>query len=378
MKILIFNWRDIKHPRSGGAEVHLHGIFEPIAAAGNSVFVVSAGFVGGLARENVNGLEIIRVGNEATYPLEVWKNLKKWEKEFSPDIIYEDFNKLPLFMPILTKRPRLIQMHHLWLGSIFREASLPAAVIVWLGEQMLRFFYRKERFAIVGDSAKKELKSYGIKDEQISVIHNGADCEFYVPAPDQNAEKNEKYLLYIGRLQKYKGVLDICEAFEKLCSKFSEIAAVSNLKLKIAGSGPFRPNLEKWIKKRKLEDKISLLGFISQEEKLRLLQRAFLLVQPSYKEGWGLTVIEANACGVPVVANNAPGLCDSVQDGKTGLLYKFGDAGDAAEKIGELLQNPEKYGEISSNCRAWAQKFKWKTACDETFGLLSELTKCRN
>jgi len=370
MNILIFNWRDIKHPRAGGAEVHLHKIFEPIAQSGNKVFVVSSRFDGCEDIENINGMGIIRLGNENTYPLEVWKNYKFLEKKFKPDIIYEAFNKLPLLTPLLTKKPKLIQMYHLWLFSIFREASFPVASVVWLGEQMLRVFYRKEQFAIISDSAKKELKTYGIKDEQIKIIYCGMDHDFYVPSPERDIDKNGKYLLFIGRLQKYKGVLDICESFEKLTTKYPD------LKLKIAGSGPFRPKLEKWIAKRNLQDKILLLGFISEEEKLKLLQHAFLIVQPSYKEGWGLTVIEANACGVPVVANNAPGLCDSVSDGKTGLLYKFGDVNDATKKIEEFLENPQKYAEISDNCRPWAEKFKWQTASDETLELLTKI--CQN
>jgi glycosyltransferase involved in cell wall biosynthesis len=307
----------------------------------------------------------------------VWKNFGKYEKDFLPDVIYEDFNKLPLFTPILTKCPKLIQMHHLWLNSIFREESFFAAIIVWLGEQTLRFIYRKEQFAIVSDSAKKELKTYGIKNEHIEVINNGIDSDFYIPSTERDIEKNGKYLLYIGRLQKYKGVLDICEAFAKISPKYPD------LKLKIAGSGPFRKKLENRIIKHNLQDKILLLGFISEEEKLRLLQHAFLIVQPSYKEGWGLTVIEANACGVPVVANNAPGLCDSVSDGKggypqTGFLYKFGDIDDAAKKIEEFLQNPKIYAEISANCRAWAEKFNWETASKQTFELLEKVIKCRD
>jgi glycosyltransferase involved in cell wall biosynthesis len=306
----------------------------------------------------------MRFGNEATYPFFVWKNLKKLEKSFSPDVIFEDFNKLPLFLPIISKRPKLIQMHHLWLTSIFRQESLFAASIVWLGEQTLRFFYRKEQFAIVSNSAKKELKRYGIKEEQIKVIHNGVDSDFYVPVLQKN---NEKYLLYIGRLQKYKGVFDICRTFEKIAGKYPD------LKLKIAGSGPFRQKLERWIEERNFGDKVQLLGFLSQEEKLRLYQNAFLLIQPSYKEGWGLTVVEANACGVPVVANNAPGLCDSVSNGKTGLLYKFGDINDAAAKVSELLDNPQKYAELAVNCRPWAEKFNWQTTSDETFELLQKI-----
>jgi len=367
VNILIFNWRDIKHPRAGGAEVHMHGIFEPIAKAGNRVVVVSSGFSGCKSEENINGMQIVRVGGEATYSLEVWKNFRKYEKMFSPDVIYEAFNKLPLFTPIITKRPKLIQMYHLWLTSIFREAPFPVALIVWFGEQTLRFFYQKEEFAIISDSAKKELKYYGIKDGRIKIIYCGMNYDFYVPDPKRDVERNEKYLLYIGRLQKYKGVLDICEAFEKISKKFPD------LKLKIAGSGAFVKNLRKWIEKHNLSEKISLLGFISEDEKLRLLQHAYLLVQPSYKEGWGLTVIEANACGVPVVANDAPGLCDSVSDTKTGLLYKFCDIDDAAAKIESLLENPHEYARLSANCRGWAERFKWQTASDETFDLLKKV-----
>jgi glycosyltransferase involved in cell wall biosynthesis len=367
VNILIFNWRDIRHPRAGGAEIHMHGIFEPIAKSGNEVIVISSSFIGCEREENINEIKIIRVGSETTYPLEVWKNFKKYEKRFLPDIIYEVFNKLPLFTPLLTSRPKLIQMHHLWLTSIFHEAPFPVASVVWLGEQMLRFFYRKEQFAIVSDSAKKELKYYGIKDERIKIIYCGINYDFYVPAAERNVEKNGKYLFYIGRLQKYKGVLDICEAFEKISGKFPD------LKLKIAGSGTFRERLQKWIEKHNLSERILLLGFICEDEKLRLLQHAYLLVQPSFKEGWGLTVIESNACGVPVVANNAPGLCDSVSDAKTGLLYKFGDVDDAAKKISMLLEDSQKYAQLSLNCRDWAKKFKWQTASDETFDLLKKV-----
>jgi glycosyltransferase involved in cell wall biosynthesis len=233
---------------------------------------------------------------------------------------------------------------------------------------MLRIFYRKESFAIISDSAKRELKYYGIKDEQIKIIYCGMENNFYIPTAEQRTvAPNDKYLLFIGRIQKYKGILDICEAFELLTAKYPELT------LKVAGSGPFVPKLREWISDRNLEDKITLLGFISENEKLRLLQHAFLVVQPSYKEGWGLTVIEANACGVPVVANNAPGLCDSVSDGKTGLLYKFGDVTDAAAKIEEFLSNPARYAEFSKNCRPWAEKFRWETASDETLALMTKL-----
>ena len=91
-----------------------------------------------------------------------------------------------------------------------------------------------------------------------------------------------------------------------------------DLKLVIVGDGPFKPKLRKFIASRGLQERVQLTGFIDGDEKIEWLQKAAVHLQSSYKEGWGLSVIEANACGCPVVANDTPGLRDSVVDGETG------------------------------------------------------------
>lgn len=365
MRILVLNWRDIKHPRAGGAEVRLHKVYEPLVAQGHSVRLIVTRFEGSEEREDINGIEVVRLGSDANFWLLCAMHLPKWEKEFEADVVVEDFNKLPLFSPWRSKKPNLIQMHHLWKNSIFKEASLPLATFVWLAEQTLRVIYRKSRFCIVSDSSRKELLTMGPKSSQVSVIHNGCDLSFYQPS-----QVNKKPIIFwLGRLQKYKGIVDALEAFAQISKEFPHII------LKVGGKGPYLDEAQKWVSQMGLEKSVEFLGFISEEEKLELLQTSLMVLQTSYKEGWGLTVIEANACGTPVVANHAPGLCDSVKDGHNGLLYEFGSVSSLTEKMKSLLVDDAYRKTLAANCRTWAERFSWASASSETLALLEEIVK---
>lgn len=363
MRILVLNWRDITHPRAGGAEVRLHKVYEPLVAQGHTVRLIATRYDGSSEREVLNGIEVVRLGNDVNFWLLCAWHLPRWEREFEADVVVEDFNKLPLFSPWRTKKPLLIQMHHLWMNSIFKEASPPLATFVWLAEQTLRLVYRKSHFSIVSDSSKKELVSMGPKDSQVSIVYNGCDLKFYEPG----SGSRKPVLFWLGRIQKYKGILDTLVAFKQFLVKHPEYT------LMVAGKGPYSEEAKKWVHDHGLDPKVEFLGFISEEQKLSLLQTSKAVLQTSYKEGWGLTVIEANACGTPVIANCAPGLCDSVRDGETGLLYEFGSVPSLVEKMHQLVEDEECYEELVANCRPWAEKFTWARASEETFALLKSL-----
>ncbi len=366
MRILILNWRDIKHPRAGGAELRLHKVYEPLVKQGHDVFLFSCAFPNCLYEEVVNGIRVKRFGSDWNFALLCFFNLKSWIRDIRPDVVIEDFNKLAFCSPLIVKGPLLIQMHHLWKGSIFREASLPLALMVWGSEQLLRIVYRKSKFCVVSESTKKELISMGPKADQISVIYNGGEQK---SCPTKN---REPFILWLGRLQKYKGVLDSCLAFQKIADEFPDH------KLIIAGDGPFRHVVEKWISNNDLGDRINLLGFVSAEKKESLLQSCQFLLQSSYKEGWGLTVIEANSYGTPVLANNAPGLCESVRDGETGFLYDFCSIDDCVNKMRVLLSDEKLREKLGESALYWSKKFSWETASDETLLLLEKLVSQKN
>jgi glycosyltransferase involved in cell wall biosynthesis len=97
-------------------------------------------------------------------------------------------------------------------------------------------------------------------------------------------------------------------------------------------------------------------------------------VMTSSKEGWGLTVLEANACGTPVVASRVPGLRDAVRDGETGLLYAFGEVPELAGKIIRLLKDHAYREELSAEALRWSHTFTWEKAAVETLAVLKNVS----
>ena len=363
MKILILNWRDIKHPRAGGAEVRLHEVYSPLTKLGHEVVLYSCSFKNSANFEEIDGINIYRLGNDWIFALLCFLNLRKWINLHKPDIVIEDLNKLPFYSPVIYHGPLLIQLHHLWGKSIFKEAVWPIALFIWLSEKSISIFYRKCQFTVVSPSTKNELVKLGINHKKIQVIYNGADLESYHPS----IEKKEQTIFWIGRIQKYKGPVEACQILALLRKDFPM------LRLVMAGDGPFKKNVEKYVREKSLP--VEFLGFIDKEEKIKWLQKSSIHLQSSYKEGWGLTVIEANACGCPVVANNTAGLCDSCKDNENGLLYRYNDVVDASKKIKNILNNDSLSKTLAENGLKRASLFSWKKNCKEITDLLKKIIR---
>jgi len=111
---------------------------------------------------------------------------------------------------------------------------------------------------------------------------------------------------------------------------------------------------------------------VDKAEKVKRLQKAWVAVYPSLKEGWGLTNIEANACGTPVIASNVPGLKDSVMHGKTGLLFKYADVQKLSDYLIKILSDADYREELSQEGLVWAKRFSWDEAAEKTFELIEK------
>ncbi len=288
------------HPAAGGAEKHLHRIFGKIVEMGHTVVLFTTTFPGAKEREVVDGIQVIRKGGDLMFQLTVALNLKKLDREFNFDVVVEDLNKLPVFAHWFVRKPLLVQMHHLWRKSIFAEAIFPIAFMVWFFERIIPFFYRTQNFVVVSPSTKKELAEIGVDESRISVIYNGSEMPNF---PGENlatsaAESCENaanpvtsaanpYFIWLSRVHRYKGIWTALEAFEKFSTKHPEV------KLYVVGDGPLLKKLPTWIQSHGLDGKVELTGFVSAARKYELLSSSLALLQTSYKEGWGLTVMEA-------------------------------------------------------------------------------------
>ena len=357
------NWRDIRNPEAGGAEVHLHEIFRRLAARGHEVTVLASAWPGAPAEEVVDGLRTLRRGRKHDFNFHVPTVWRRELRHEPFDVVVDDINKIPFLTPRYVNRPVLAQTHHFFRQTIFREASLPAALYVYLSECLVPLVYRRCRFAAVSPSSREELVRWGVPAERIDVIYNAVNHDLYRPAGP--AERSpEPLIVYLGRLKRYKRIDLFLRAIPLVAAR------VPAVRVRLVGSGDDRPALERLARRLGISERVAFTGFVSEEEKMRHLQAAWVVANPSSKEGWGVTVIEANACGTPVVAARVPGLQDAVRAGETGLLLSPLTPETLASALTAVLEIEELRARLAAGAVAWARQFTWDRAAEQTEELL--------
>ncbi|HSB53815.1 MAG TPA: glycosyltransferase family 4 protein [Gemmatimonadales bacterium] len=368
MNILLVNWQDRMNPQSGGAEIHLHEIFGRLAARGHRVRLVCSGWAGGETRAMVDGMEVHRTGNRNSFTLLGRGAVRRALKAERPDVVVEDVNKVPLFLAGMTDRPFGVIVPHLFGSTIFQEASLPSALLVWAMEQPLPWAYRRAGFHAISESTRDDLIERGVPAGRITVIYPGVDARAFTPDATVPRTAYPSFV-YVGRLRRYKGVEFALRAVAIARAKRPDI------RLRIAGRGDDQARLVALAKELGQEEAVEFLGFVSEAEKMRLFRSSWANIFPSPKEGWGITNVEAAACGTPSLASNSPGLRDSVRDGQTGYLVPHANAESLAGKMLALAEDPGLVARLGQQARAFAESLSWDRAADETEAWLAGLVE---
>ena len=356
VKILLVNWQDRENPQAGGAEIHLHEIFGRLAARGHEVTLLCGGWPGCPPRATLDGIEVIRIGTRLTWPALARGAYRRLFRDHPHDVLVEDINKMPLFTPRWGARRVFALVPHLFGGTAFQELAAPLAALVWLSERPLASEYRGVPFHAISESTADDLVARGIRRELIRVIYPGIDTQHYTPAPGSRSPT--PVFSYLGRLKRYKGIDIVIRAFAQ--------AAIPEAVLEIAGAGDYRPELERLAASLDLGPRARFLGRISEDDKVSLLRRSWALAFASPKEGWGITNLEAAACGTPVVASSSPGIRESVRDGDTGFLVPHGDASAMAASMRRIAGSPALVQTLGANARTFAESFTWERAALET------------
>lgn len=286
-----------------------------------------------------------RFGNRHTFALKGRKAVRALLREQRFDIVVEDINKLPLYLPAVTDLPFYVIVPHLFGTTAFQEAPLPIASVVWAAELPIPWIYRRAEFQAISDSTRDDLVRRGVAAQRICVIYPGVDAEWYSPADGPGDRRADRPLfLYVGRLKRYKGIdtaiRAVAIAHERGCP----------LTLVVAGTGDDRRRLEALVRDLRIADRVQFAGFVDEDEKRRLYRRAWAVVLPSAKEGWGLTNVEAAACGTPAVGADRPGVRETVRHEETGLLVPYGDPDALAHALVRIARDPglvTRYGDAA-------------------------------
>jgi len=356
VRLLVINWLDRENPQAGGAEAHLHEIYGRLARRGHDVSLLCSGWEGCAPEVTLDGIRVHRVGGRWDFALHVVKGYRRLHRAQPFDLVIEDINKLPLFSPLWVKEPVDVVVPHLFGRTAFREASWAVASTVVAAERAIPLVYRHCHFTAISESTRSDLLARGVPVERTRVIYCGIDSAAFTPAPDERSPT--PIIAYVGRLRRYKGVGLILQAVAAMRDRRTEV--------EIAGSGDDRPRLEALARSLDLDRRVRFLGFVSEAQKSALLRRAWIVSLTSPKEGWGITNLEAAACGTPVVASDSPGLRESVLDGRTGFLVKHGDVRELAAAYDRIIADPALLTRLGTAGRAFAESFTWESAADHT------------
>jgi len=363
MRLHVVNWQDRSNPHAGGAEAHLHEIFGRLVRRGHEVTLLCSGFRGAAPRTTLDGIDVHRAGSRYSFPVAAWPYWRRVLAPRRPDVLVEDINKVPLMTPWWGAERTVALVHHLFGTTAFAEASAPIATAVWAAERPLGWFYRGVPFQAVSESTKADLVARGLPAAAITVIHNGVDVTALTPEPSARASRPR--FVYLGRLKRYKRIDLILEGFARLAHDAAT--------LHIAGTGDDRPRLEQVARSLDLGDRVRFLGFVSETGKLALLRSAWAVVFTSPKEGWGITNLEAAACGTPVIASDSPGLRDSVRHGETGYLVPHGDVAALTAAMRQIADSPDLVAQLGRGARAFAESLTWDRAANETEAHLAQV-----
>jgi len=358
VKILLVNWRDRTNPQAGGAEVHLHEIFGRLAAAGHEVHLLTSGYAGAAAENGLDGMAVHRVAGEYGFAASGRRAFARLARSLRPDVVVEDVNKLPLYLPRVWRGPFVLLVPHLFGTTAFREVSWPVALVVWAAERPMPALYRRAAVHAISGSTRDDLVRRGFSAAAVRVIYPGVDAGYYRPEPAVARATGPRFL-YVGRLKRYKAVETAIAAVTLV-----RRSGVPDAELWIAGDGTDRGRLERVAAQAGAA--VTFLGRVTEEEKLKLYREAWAVVFPSPKEGWGITNLEAAGCGTPAVASDSPGLRESVRDGETGLLVPHGDVPAMAAALGALARDAALRERLGRGARAFAESLSWERAARET------------
>ncbi len=368
MRILAVNWLDRENPQAGGAEVHFFEIFRRLVERGHEVTMVASGWSGCTRRAELDGIQVVRSGGRHTFALTGRRAVRQVLAGADYDVVVEDINKLPLYLPFVTRHPLYVIVPHLFGTTAFQEASWPMATIVWAGERPIPRVYRRAAFHAISDSTRDDLIARGVRPDAIRVIYPGVDAVRYAP-PERPSRSPMPHFLYLGRIKRYKGLEWAVRAADRARR------TIPDLRLDIAGSGDDRERLERLTQQLHLEDTVRFLGFVSEEQKLQLLRQVWAVVFPSPKEGWGITNVEAAACGTPAIASDSPGLRESVLNEQTGLVVPHANQEALAEAMKRLSGDPELVERLGRAGRRFAESLTWERAAEQTEAHLIETVR---
>lgn len=366
LRVLYLSWRDRENPEAGGSETFVERTAEVLTEQGHEVTLFTSRFPGATRETRHGTVRVLRRGNRFTTYLSGLMHIARHRRAY--DIVIDVQNGVPFWSPLVAAVPVVNVVHHVhrdqW-GTFFPR---PIAAFGWFLESRIApQIYRRSRYVTVSEATREELTDLGITADRVDLIYSGNDqpdeLERFAVLP----RSDRPSIVVLGRLVPHKQVEVAIDVVSSLR------AAGRDVDLHVVGGGYWQDALEQHAAAAGVADLVTMHGFVDETTKHTLLASAWLVLMPSGKEGWGLTIVEAGLHATPTIAfHHAGGPRESIVDGVTGYLVDDVDQMSARTK--QLLADSVLRERLGANARRFAMSFDWRdtgTALEQT--LLSVL-----
>lgn len=361
MNVLFLNWRDLAHPRAGGAEYFTHGIARGLVERGHRVTWFAGAFRGGNPDDELDGVRIVREGNAATVRFHA---MRRYKALGDFDVVVDEINTLPFFAPLYARKPVVALICQLAREVWFFEAPWPVAVAGYVCEPAYLQVYRRCPVLTISESSSQSIRDIGLRGD-VDIMPMAID-QYASEGPLPLAQR-ENAIVVVGRITPSKRIDHVIKAL----AGGGADGALSNLRLIVVGGGDERvkADLQRLASSLGVAERIRWEGYAAEETKRRILRTARAIVMTSAREGWGLVVSEANLAGTPAVVYDIPGTRDSVLDRITGIRCAPSPAALGAA-IAELVADPVRYQTLSAAAQKFARTLTWDTTVDAAEAVL--------
>ena len=354
--VLLLCWRDTGHPQGGGSETYLQRVGAQLAASGIDVTLRTARYEGARRRDMVDGVHISRAGGR--YTVYIWAGLAMVASRIGlgplrrsrPDVVIDSQNGLPFLARLAYGRRVVLLVHHChrdqWPVAGRFLSRFGWFVESWLSPRL----HRDNQYVTVSLPSARDLTDLGVDANRVAVVRNGLD---EAPPDTLTGERSATpRAVVLSRLVPHKQIEDALDAVAVLRPRMPE------LHLDIIGGGWWEDRLVRRAEQLGIDDAVTFHGHVDDVTKHAVVQRCWVHLLPSAKEGWGLAVIEAAQHGVPTIGyRSSGGLTDSVVDGVTGVLVDSHD--DFVDRFEELLTDHVLREELGAKAAARSREFSW-------------------
>lgn len=354
LRVLYLSWRDRENPEAGGAETFTERTSEVLTQQGHEVTIFTASYPGASPRTQHGDVEVVRRGTKFSVYLHGMWHVLRHGRDY--DVVLDVQNGVPFWSPLVSRVPVINIVHHVHRDQWSAVFGRRLAALGWfLESRVAPWVYRRTRYVTVSRSTRSELEELGVDPGRVDLVYSGNDRPSDLDRYAALERTDAPTMLFLGRLVPHKHVE---QAVDILASR---ALSHPDLQLHVVGGGYWEGQIAEHARARGVADRVHLHGFVEESVKHELLARAWVVVMPSHKEGWGLTIVEAGLHGTPAVAYSfAGGPSESIVHGRTGLLAD--SVGEFEDHVISLVDDPVLRRTLGRTARLYASSFDWGRA----------------